>query len=88
MSIVIRLLLFLGLSILAAYLVEAFGFGIVHSLVGGIITFLLSPGVIVIFVGESVSKTLLWVLFVVINIFYYEVIFRLIHFFTKKVKTE
>ncbi len=84
MSIAIRLLLFLGLSILAAYLVETYGFFLVHSIGGGIVALILSPGVLVIFAGGSVSKVLLWIFFIIINIFYYEAIFRLIHYFTAR----
>jgi hypothetical protein len=77
MSIVIRLMLFFGLSAASAYAIDTYGFALAHSLEGGVLAFLLSPGIIMIFVHGDISATVSWALFVMISILYYEVIYRL-----------
>ena len=77
MSIAIRLTLFSVLSIGSAYVVDTYGFALAHSLGLGVLAFILSPGIIMVFFHGNFSVILSWAFFVVINILYYEAICRL-----------
>jgi hypothetical protein len=77
MPITVRLILFSILSLAAAYLIDRFGFALAHSLEWGGLAFLFSPGIFVIFFHEDLGTPLSWVVLVLVNICYYELIYRL-----------
>jgi hypothetical protein len=56
----LRLISLLILSIAAAFAINEFGFGIVHSVDLGLVAVLLSPGILVIFVSERLGSTSFW----------------------------
>jgi hypothetical protein len=76
MSMTVRLFSFLILSIAAAYVVDVFGFGLVHSKSSGFLTLLLSPGVVIIFIREGLTANVSWALLVLTNVLYYEAVYR------------
>lgn len=76
MSMSLRLILFLILSIAAAFAINEYGFGIAHSVPLGLVTFLLSPGILVLFVSERLGSTGSWAAVILVNVIYYEVIYR------------
>ncbi|GAB3404506.1 hypothetical protein GCM10027318_14300 [Massilia agilis] len=76
MSMRLRLIAFLILSIAAAFAINEFGFGIAHSVPLGLVAFLLSPGILVFFVSERLGSTGSWAAFILGNVIYYEVIYR------------
>lgn len=79
MSIIIRLTFFISLSILEAVAIGKFGFLIVHSSVAGIISLILSPGVFVIFFKGILGTSFSWFLLCLINVIYFESIYRLFY---------
>lgn len=76
MSMSLRLISFLILSIAAAFVINEFGFGIAHSVAFGIVAFLLAPGILVFFVSERLGSTGSWAVLILANVIYYEVIYR------------
>lgn len=76
MSMSLRLIAFLILSMAAAFAINEFGFGIAHSVALGLVAFLLSPGILVFFVSERLGSTGSWAALILGNIIYYEVIYR------------
>lgn len=76
MPIAIRLILFTGISIALAYAINTYGFGLAHSSEWGYLAFLFSPGIIMIFIHGSLGEAVSWTLLILINIFYYEAIYR------------
>lgn len=78
MSIIIRLTLFLILAVFSAYVINGAGFVLAHSLAWTVLTFLFSPGILMVFFHGDIDIQLSWTLLVLINICYYEIIYRLI----------
>jgi hypothetical protein len=74
---IIRLMLFLILAVLAAYVINGAGFFLAHSLAWTMFTFLLSPGILMVFFHGDIDVQLSWALLVLIDICYYEMIYRL-----------
>jgi hypothetical protein len=72
----LRLISFLILSIAAAFAINEFSFGIAHSVALGLLAFLLSPGVLAVFVSERLGSTVSWAVLILVNLIYYEVIYR------------
>jgi hypothetical protein len=72
----LRLISLLMLSIAAAFAINEFGFGIAHSVALGLVAFLLSPGILVFFVSERLGSTASWAVLILVNLIYYEVIYR------------
>jgi hypothetical protein len=72
----LRLISFLILSIAAAFAINEFGFGIAHSLALGLAAFLLSPGILLFFVSERLGSTGSWAVLILVNVIYYEAIYR------------
>jgi ribose/xylose/arabinose/galactoside ABC-type transport system permease subunit len=78
MRLSVRLMLFLIIAISMTYVINTYGFGLSHSAALGFIAFLLSPGVILIFIRGGLDPLVSWVLLAAINVVYYEMIYRLI----------
>jgi hypothetical protein len=72
----LRLISFLILSIAAAFAINAFGFGIAHSGPLGVLAFLLSPGILVVFVSERLGSAGSWAALILVDVIYYEMIYR------------
>ena len=76
MSMRLRLILFLILSIAAAFAINKFGFGIAHDAALGLMGILLTPGILVVIFSERLGSTGSWAVFILVNVIYYEVIYR------------
>ena len=77
MRLVIRIGFFLSLSILFAYLIEQYGFGIAHSAELTVLISLLVPGFLpMVMIGGQGGLS--WILFACINCIFYELIYRMV----------
>jgi hypothetical protein len=72
------MLFFLALSAAWAYGIATLGFALAHSLALGILTFAFSPGIIIIFLRGDLSESIAWTILIVMNVLYYELIYRLV----------
>lgn len=72
---IVRLLLWLTLSCLSLYFVNIYSFTLAHS-TGGILAVLVCPGILVIVANLLIGMPG-WVMAVVINLMYYEWLWRL-----------
>jgi hypothetical protein len=71
-----RLGVFLLVAVVMGWGFDVFSFGLVHSS-GAYLMFLVSPGLLVIFAGESLPPVMFWSVVILINVIYYEILFRL-----------
>jgi hypothetical protein len=72
----LRLVLFLILSIAAAFVINEYGFGIAHSTALGLMTLLLAPGILVIFFSERLGSIGSWAILILVNAIYFEALYR------------
>jgi hypothetical protein len=71
----IRLLMLLVLSGLATYFVEHYSFTLAHS-ASGMLAVLVCPGILVV-VANLIDGPLAWAIVVLVNVAYYELLWRL-----------
>lgn len=81
MQLIVRSFLFLAIAIGLAFLVDTYGFTIAHSGFAGALAFLLSPGIILVFAPAGLDPSLRWVLVVILNVIYYQLIYFLLNRF-------
>lgn len=66
----------MGFSVVLAFVINTYGFALAHSMALGILALLISPGIILVFIGDALNAMVFWSLFVAIDILYYELIYR------------
>lgn len=75
MQLIVRFFLFLAIAIGLAFLLDTYGFAIAHSGFAGALAFLFSPGIILVFATAGVDPSVKWVLVVILNVLYYQLIY-------------
>jgi Flp pilus assembly protein TadB len=78
MQVAIRLTIFCSVSAFIAVVFERNGFALVHSSTAAYFLFLVAPGCLLIFLHGTLSPMIVWPIFVVVNVLYYEIIFRVL----------